>query len=468
MILMSRTMKLIPTFFLLFCAFGLFVAPVSALADAISFSFDTSSYGFVNEVTLALSSSSSSFTSHDLGELGAQHVDVTTQHGSATFESAGQSTSTGSVHVSSTAPTYSVSLASDIGGNFYAHKQSDGDYTIDLGQSTALKTYWDYDGTLRPTGGTTSTGTTSSVSSSSGHGTIGGSTSVSSGTLGGQTVDVTSTGSETGSGSTFQRSLLNLADYVTGSPGTLSVNLIAHCDVPAGSAVYFNRSGNYVFCSDSDIFKSNPPSSVSCIGTFSVTSLRCLTSSGWVDVPYEGGIFVVPQDCTQILCELSFNLTFAYSGYFLLDYSSIVVQVPDGQTISAIETSTQQQTDTLMNTDGSDSIVSGATSGGEQGLLDKLGFIGTVIQVPLSILDGLTSSEESTITFPGISVPLPGGNFVIPETEIDLWANFPALETPVRTGCTFVCVLLWLNGCKSLYDRIVHGDQDVIIEEGSA
>lgn len=159
----------------------------------------------------------------------------------------------------------------------------------------------------------------------------------------------------------------------------------------------------------------------------------------------------------------SFVLADSPTFYRLTNGSSEIIGTINQQT-DDISTSMDEQTEKLVSTEGSDSVLDGALSGGEDGLLDRLGFVGTVIQVPVKIFEGLTSADDSSIDFPGVSVALPGGNFEIPAYSLDLWENFPALETPVRTGCTFVVVLLWLRGCKSIYERIVHGSTMVETE----
>lgn len=152
----------------------------------------------------------------------------------------------------------------------------------------------------------------------------------------------------------------------------------------------------------------------------------------------------------------------SHNGYWCFKPPTIVVSSVEDT--SAVVDAVETQTETLMGTNGSSDIVSGATQGGEDGLLDRLGFVGTALSVPAAIFEGITGEEDSTIEFPGVSVELPGGTFTIPSGSVNLWQNFPAMETPVRTGCTFVCILAWLHGVHALYGRIVHGDKDVITE----
>lgn len=437
MILVLRKMKLIPLFSLLFCAFGLLAAPVTALADSVQIeAVPAFGYGLTVEESL-----------EDLEVMRVYNFETSEYEETSSVLTSSSATLTGSSTVTTVPPQWSVSLVSDIHGLWIAEKQSDGDYNI-YPSSALSGPIWDYDGTL--------SATRNEVSSGSFSGSLSGSSS-SDGSVSG-----------TGSSSSTSRYVVYMPPGINGN-GWYSFVFASSSSSTMVSAnqpfAVFSPYANVELSTELD-------GSYALLTAYGYHIMGQTLSGSWVEASRDAssGYFYFTENVKQVAITSNFAYVSGTYPYIRLRSlpSLLVVDATISDLIHTVEETTQQQTDTLMNTDGSDSIVSGATSGGEQGLLDKLGFIGTVVQVPLSILDGLTSAEESTITFPGISVPLPGGNFVIPMTEIDLWENFPALETPVRTGCTFVCVLLWLNGCKSLYDRIVHGDQDVIIEEGSA
>ena len=451
MTVVPRNLKLTPLFSLLFCAFVLLVSPTRALADTIDF---CSTMWFLQGDSVEADASAHLFygsVGFDTGSGTFTYTGVGTSSGALGQEqSSSSSSSYSTVNLSTVPPQWSIQNNVDYAGSLRPIDSSS------VGPGYWWSAAYVSASELGVASATRNETTSGSVSTS-------GTVSTTTGTR-----DVSLSSSETGSGSTASSVFSqNRSGYLSSVPLSVQsgqyIGFMSYYAtqpaIPSGSVLYV-MPGRYMMGLD--------PSNAANISFLDTSSWRVfgLTSDGngyeitadpdtglyVTDRPFVGFRFITQvvgscQNCYVFLPEFTFS-----------------IQVPDGATIDAIG----KQTDTLMSTDGSDSIVSGATSGGEDGLLDKLGFIGTVVHVPLSILDGLTSSEESTITFPGISVPLPGGNFVIPATEIDIWENFPALETPVRTGCTFVCVLLWLNGCKSLYDRIVHGDQDVIIEEGSA
>lgn len=461
-------MKLIPLFSLLFCAFGLLAAPVTALADT----YEVPSFNFVSFAQSG-SITPSIFSSNLRTPYSAvlTQTDVDLSSDSSTSGSLGSQTVSGSVSgstvgsvgmnvdTSTVPPQWSIQNNVDFAGSLRP-----------LDSSSAGPGYWWSAAYLSASelgvASATRNETTSGTVSGSSSGTIDASVS---GSLGSQSVSTSTDGTVAGSeqGLSYEVRFVNLTSALAANPRVSFIWTGLSGILPEGAtfSVVSATSAFFSFYDEANHFFATPEhQNIYVIG-------RSTSGEVFVISPSSDGLYRAPADLNGVALSVYIPDLSSYSGRKMCIVNTPRLYVMDASNedvITSIEESTQEQTDTLMNTDGSDSIVSGATSGGEEGLLDKLGFIGTVVQVPLSILDGLTSAEESTITFPGISVPLPGGNFVIPMTEIDLWENFPALETPVRTGCTFVCVLLWLNGCKSLYDRIVHGDQDVIIEEGSA
>lgn len=107
----------------------------------------------------------------------------------------------------------------------------------------------------------------------------------------------------------------------------------------------------------------------------------------------------------------------------------------------------EDQTDEIMSTDGSDSIVGGETSGGEQGLLDRFGFLGQTVGWVGDIFGAFqTTEEQSSLSFPGVQADVWGYQFGIPAFTVDIWQSCPVLEVPCRTFTTIVAVFLWVKG----------------------
>ena len=181
-------------------------------------------------------------------------------------------------------------------------------------------------------------------------------------------------------------------------------------------------------------------------------------------IPGADGEWTATQPVYGVLVSAVFNGSINNSGESFIGVTQLPVcyrVVDDGN--DRVVDAVNDQTDRIMSTDGSDSIVDSVTSGGESGLMDRLGFIGTAVQLPASIIDGFTSTADSTVQFPGVSIPEFG--FSLPAQTVDVWAYFPELMTPCKTICTGVFIFAWLHGVKSLYDRITGKEQEVSIVE---
>ncbi len=229
---------------------------------------------------------------------------------------------------------------------------------------------------------------------------------------------------------------------------------------PAGSQIIFDfNRGSIGVAYISDNSSRTEPIFLNAYGTVWFHGFR--KDGSRFDIrPDSTGRLIAPEDCyaigfTNVLDNPASAPTSSYSWF--IPVPNFYIVLPD-EAADAI----RDQTDQMMSTDGSDSIVDSVTSGGEDGLLDRLGFVGTAISVPNSILQGMTSTADSSIQFPGIS--LPQFEFEIPATTVDVWEYCPELETPCKLICTGVCIFLWLNGVKHLYDRITGKEQEVSID----
>ena len=180
-------------------------------------------------------------------------------------------------------------------------------------------------------------------------------------------------------------------------------------------------------------------------------------------IPGADGEWTATQPIYGVLVSAVFNGNINNSGESFVGVTQLPVcyRVVDDGTDQVVD-AVNDQTDKIMSTEGSGSIVDSVTSGGEDGLLDRLGFVGTALSVPNSILQGMTAQADSSIQFPGISIPQ--FDFVIPAQSVDVWEYCPELETPCKLICTGVCIFLWLNGVKHLYDRITGKEQEVSID----
>lgn len=130
------------------------------------------------------------------------------------------------------------------------------------------------------------------------------------------------------------------------------------------------------------------------------------------------------------------------------------------QSVPAIK----QQTKELSSTDGSSGVVSGVSGKYNKDAFDtRLGAVSQIAdmsgQLFTAVLDG---NEGKGINYAGYSVTLPSGDVLaVPAQVVDIWSYFPEAETPVRTICTAMLVILFIKGIHHLYDRFIGNEVEV-------
>lgn len=97
---------------------------------------------------------------------------------------------------------------------------------------------------------------------------------------------------------------------------------------------------------------------------------------------------------------------------------------------TTITTSTQNQTNTLMDTNGSEDIVSGLTGGGSDGFVSRFGFVAQTLDIVKSFYQAIVDSQPKYyIDFPGVTVL---GYTLIPAQQVYIWQNgLTAIYQPV-------------------------------------
>lgn len=133
----------------------------------------------------------------------------------------------------------------------------------------------------------------------------------------------------------------------------------------------------------------------------------------------------------------------------------------DGKVVSAI----QKQTRDLSSTDGSSGVVSGVGDQYNKDAFDThLGAVSQIADMSGQLFTAvLGGSEGKGINFSGYSVTLPSGDVLaVPAKVVDIWSYFPDAETPVRTICTAMLVLLFISGIHHLYDRFLGNEVEVM------
>lgn len=120
---------------------------------------------------------------------------------------------------------------------------------------------------------------------------------------------------------------------------------------------------------------------------------------------------------------------------------------------------TQQQTETLTNTEGSSGIVSGVQGQG-QTISDRLGFVSQTAGFVSSIVNAVSGgSAQDGVTFPGISWD---GNVIVASQSVNIlgWLG-SEIEGTVKAFCTMLVFLAWISGLRGLYHKIFLGEVEV-------
>lgn len=191
----------------------------------------------------------------------------------------------------------------------------------------------------------------------------------------------------------------------------------------------------------------------------SLWSVWVATSSGTFQlVTPTDGLYTAPVDVRRIVLVLS---TTGMNGstltqnhtYWVFAMPSVIVYVPDA--------SIQRQTEQLMSTDGSDSVVGDVADGGVT-QVQRLPIAQVANQIS-GQFDGILNESEAdgTIPFPGISLL----GFEIAATNVDIVSMVPPdIMTIIRNAVTLVFVILFVHHIVNLFHAIFgiyeYGDMD--------
>lgn len=144
---------------------------------------------------------------------------------------------------------------------------------------------------------------------------------------------------------------------------------------------------------------------------------------------------------------------------------SAFISTTQSQT-TAINNQSVANTDRMMDTTGSNSIVSGMLGDYDSGDFSNAMGVGDALNI---VSGGFSSmlgqSASGVVSFSGLSLGDSYGGFGIPAFSVDIWSWCPAeLATTIKTGFTAVAVMSWAAGMKKFFDRIFHGEQVVSTE----
>lgn len=165
-----------------------------------------------------------------------------------------------------------------------------------------------------------------------------------------------------------------------------------------------------------------------------------------------------------------------YSFYFALDSLKVRVGILDYdvmQTVNGtssqqstgvpvsttITTSTHNQTEALLDTDGSDSVLSSQMGDGVNGFIARLGFIAQIPQMVKDLYDVILNTERNTyVHFPGVVVQ---GIELIPEQDVNVFQRglgSSEIAVNLRYFNTIVLFIAWFNGMKRLLEHQLLGE----------
>lgn len=179
--------------------------------------------------------------------------------------------------------------------------------------------------------------------------------------------------------------------------------------------------------------------------------------------PDSHGTFTAPFDVQYVFIVSNVNLTSISSAKFWYVYHdfSIMIERPEDQNeVAAIN----DQTDTFMDTTGSDTVGGDALSQGQQ-IVQGVDFIqqtGQLVTATFNVFN--TASAETGLRFPGLTIM---GHTIIQPQDVSFTGYLGTeLENRIRDAVTLVLFLAWLMGLRSLYHRMFLGEVEVdVVEE---
>lgn len=180
--------------------------------------------------------------------------------------------------------------------------------------------------------------------------------------------------------------------------------------------------------------------------------------------PDENGVFTMPFDVGWLYISSSVSGMGSLSSR---GYVSLSLNGKPHIFIDVLETSMERivndQTDMLMGTDGSSSVLDDVAGQGQQ-ISQNLNFVQQTGQFVTGAFDAVANSEEvNTVTFPGLSLM----GFTIQPANVSLtqYISSDLLEL-IRTGVTMVVFLAWFSGLRAMYHRIFLGQTQIeVVDE---
>lgn len=178
--------------------------------------------------------------------------------------------------------------------------------------------------------------------------------------------------------------------------------------------------------------------------------------NGWdaLQLDDDGGILF-----SETYTQLTFRWTMKRTGggtdscdYFAIDRPMLIWSSESAQM--------QGYVDEIMSTNGADTVGNQQVTDA-QNIVQNMTMLDVVEQVDGSYHDALfTTEEQSTLTFPGLSLPICGSVYTIPSYSFDIWQFAPVFEQPVRWITTFLFVSAFFESLYNMWWKAVIGVVD--------
>lgn len=167
------------------------------------------------------------------------------------------------------------------------------------------------------------------------------------------------------------------------------------------------------------------------------------------------GTVTLDHDYAWIILRIKVN----YSGTVPSSVSYISISKPQ-LILLTDDLAISSQTETLMDTTGADSVGSQQVTDA-QSMVENMSMLNVIEEVDGAYHTAIaTTDEQSTLTFPGISLPIAGATYTIPSYSFDIWQFAPALEEPVRWITTFLFVSAFFGSLYNMWWKAVIGVRD--------
>lgn len=178
----------------------------------------------------------------------------------------------------------------------------------------------------------------------------------------------------------------------------------------------------------------------------------------------DSNAYIVPINCRYIYITMRLYGTprgtnvmveIPYEVHVYLDLEGTYTQqIIDNQT---------QNTDRVMNTDGSSGVVSGVQGQGQQ-IVNRLGFVSQTASFVSSTVGIFANGDaSSTVNFPGITWD---SQTIVASQDVNIlgWLG-SNVESAVKGFCTMLCFLAWIAGLRGFYHKIFLGEVEVEVME---